>query len=52
MMPARNQASVRTARIILALIGTAFLIVGILRSEPLIVMSKAVKICLECIGIG
>ena len=30
----------------------AFIAVGLLRQEHLEVMQKAVRICLECIGIG
>lgn len=37
---------------ILLVIGAVFVCIGILHGEPLQVMQKAVKICLECIGIG
>jgi hypothetical protein len=30
----------------------AFIVIGILRKEHLIVLEKAVAICLECIGVG
>ena len=30
----------------------AFILTGILRQEHLEVLQKAVKVCLECIGIG
>lgn len=29
-----------------------FIIIGVIQNEHLIVLEKAVKICLECIGIG
>ncbi len=39
-------------RIILLTMGTALLILGAARGEAVSVYTKAVKICLECIGIG
>jgi len=33
-------------------LGIAFILVGVLREEYLVVLKKAVMICLECIGIG
>lgn len=35
-------------------LGTALvlLLLGLLRQEPLDILQKAVKLCLECIGIG
>lgn len=32
--------------------GVLCLMIGILRSEHLTVLEKAIRICLECIGIG
>jgi hypothetical protein len=34
------------------LIGFAFLVFGIWRGETAVVLQKAVRICLECIGLG
>lgn len=34
------------------LAGAALLLIGIFRGEPGIVLHKAVRICLECIGLG
>lgn len=33
-------------------VGSIFVIIGVLKEEHILVMSKAVMICLECIGIG
>ena len=32
--------------------GFAFLLIGIFRGEVGVVLQKAIRICLECIGIG
>ncbi len=40
---------IRAVTIILAV---TFIVIGIMREEHLEVLRKAVKICLECIGIG
>jgi hypothetical protein len=34
------------------LIGAAFFIIGIARGESGIVLNKAIRVCLECIGLG
>jgi len=49
MTSQRKQVLIQAAILIAAL---GFLILGILRGEPRVVLGKAVKICLECIGMG
>ena len=39
-------------RIVLCIIGTAFLALGIYRGEAGSVLMKSIRICLECVGIG
>lgn len=49
MTSQRKQVLIQAAILIAAL---GFLILGIFRGEPNVVLGKAVKICLECIGVG
>lgn len=41
-----------TAKFVVLLAAIAFIAIGIIREEHLVVLKKAVNICLECIGIG
>ncbi len=42
----------KTAAMVILGVGVVFLVVGIWRGEAQVVFTKAVHICLECIGIG
>lgn len=40
------------AALLLVLLGAAFIVLGVARGENETVLTKAINICLECIGIG
>ena len=40
------------AQIVLLIAGAAMLCFGVWRGEAATVLSKAIKLCLECVGIG
>ena len=44
--------SEKVTQILLLTTGLAFFLVGIFRGEAAVVLSKAIKLCLECVGIG
>lgn len=47
-----KQKRINGIRISVVLMGILFMAIGISRGEPATVLTKAVYICLECIGIG
>jgi hypothetical protein len=51
-MTGRDRKLTRFLRIAAFSIGMIFVLLGVLRGEHLEVFAKAVRICLECIGIG
>lgn len=42
----------RKTRLAIAFAGAAALLVGLWRGEYAVTMNKAIRVCLECIGIG
>ena len=42
----------RMIQLALIVIGISMLVYGVSRGEAAVVLSKAIKICLECVGIG
>lgn len=39
-------------QLLLLILGGVFIVYGAMRGEAGVVMEKAIKICLECVGIG
>ena len=44
--------SEKATQVFLLAAGLVFFLVGILRGEAATVLSKAIKLCMECVGIG
>ena len=40
------------AQLLFLLLSLAFLVCGVMRGEADTVLNKAIKLCLECVGIG
>ncbi len=51
-MKNKQKLIINIIRAALLLLGITFILIGISRGEQGEVLRKAVKICLECIGIG
>ena len=47
-----SQKQTNALRVILFAVAIVFILAGLFRSEAGIVLTKAIHICLECIGIG
>jgi hypothetical protein len=48
----KEDRRIAALRIFFLILATVFIIIGLLNKEYITVMNKAVRICLECIGIG
>ena len=48
----RNILKSRALSILLVMIGIVMMYIGVHRGEALVVMNKAIRVCMECIGIG
>ena len=44
--------SEKVTQILLLAAGLVFFLIGIFRGEAAVVLSKAIKLCMECVGIG
>ena len=42
----------RLISLVLLCMGIAMMYIGVHRGEVLVVMNKAIRVCMECIGIG
>ena len=47
-----NHVKKTAAQVLLLVVGIAMLCFGVWRGEAATVLSKAIKLCLECVGIG
>lgn len=48
----RNIFKSRVLSVALVALGIAMMYIGVHRGEALVVMNKAIRVCMECIGIG
>lgn len=48
----KSGQTINKIRFLILLISIIFIVIGITRQEQIEVLQKAVKICLECVGIG
>ena len=52
MRNSKNAGSGRAAGLIALLAGAALAVIGLVQGQYASVLAKAVRICMECIGIG
>ena len=48
----QNILKSRLISLVLLCMGIAMMYIGVHRGEALVVMNKAIRVCMECIGIG
>ena len=48
----QNILKSRLTSLVLLCMGIAMMYIGVHRGEALVVMNKAIRVCMECIGIG
>lgn len=49
---AMNKYGISNIRYVILAVSVLFISIGVMRKEQVIVLKKAINICLECIGIG
>ena len=46
------EALTRRAWLLALLLGAGLLVIGVAHGEPGVILQKAIRVCLECVGIG
>ena len=47
-----NRRSINWLRLAILFCAIGFIVAGVMRDEHMVVLHKAINVCLECIGIG
>jgi hypothetical protein len=48
----KRRVAVQVTPFVICAVGALFIVIGVSRGEAATVLMKAIRICLECIGIG